>query len=306
MTEAHIHHGTGFPRKAELRWARPICVLVLASMSMVGCGDTGETGGSGGTAGTGGVGGNGPELVSGSVKVFEFDADFEIVPIEGAMVCQVGVNNCVTSNKLGIATIYFPKNQEIAFTVEKEGYGPWVFGNVTDEYFPDPVKLDGGDATAPMYTHEQLAAIAERLQTPYPWKGGIVGLLRWLNPNQGVKFLPVGPTAEAVGRAFYFDASTQQYSLDLEATTSFFGLQDAPLAEGGFTEVVPGVQQFEFVGTAGDCPHASWGWPGDAPNRLRVPVLEGYITYGSVRCDEEVPEVGLARSSTLGDPSRRE
>jgi len=298
MTKAHTHCAARFPRITQPPLLHLICMLSL--MSMAGCGDTEATDGSGGT------GGSDLELVSAALEVAEFDADFVPVPIEGAMVCQVGVNNCVTTNGLGIATISFPKDQEIAFTVEKEGYGPWVFGNVTDEYFPEPATLDGRDTTSvPMYSHEQLAAIAEQLQTPYPWKGGIVGLTRWFSPHPGVKFLPVGPTAEAVGEAFYFDASTQQYSLDLEATTAFFGLADAPLAEGGFTEVTPGVQQFEFVGTAGDCAHASWGWPGDAPNRIRVPVLEGYATYGSVRCDEEAPGAGLASSSTLEHSIRR-
>jgi hypothetical protein len=220
-------------------------------------------------------------------------------PIEGAAICQVGVDNCVTSDKRGSATLYLPVNQEIAFTVEKEGYGPWVYANVTDQYFPEGYRL-------PMYTDEYLATLAENLQTPYPWKGGIVGLIRWFSPNPGVKFVPVGPTAEAVGDAFYFDSATQQYSLELKATTGYFGLPDGPLAEGGFTEVVPGVHQFEFAGTAGDCPHASWGWPGDAPNRLRVLVIEGYTTYGSVRCDEEIPDPDRVESSTSNDSHTRE
>lgn len=272
------------------------CVCVLSALLFLGCGDAG---GSGGSAGSGGEGGNGgSESVSARLFIFEFGPQFVELPLQGAAVCQLGVDNCVISDKAGIAKIYFPVDQEIAFTIEKEGYGPWVFSNVTDEHFPE------GDRF-PLYTHENLAAIAERLQTPYPWEGGIVGLLRWFSPNAGVKFLPVGPTAEAVGKPFYFDAASLEYSLELEATTTFFGLPDAPLAEGGFTEVVPGVQQFEFVGTSGDCPHASWGWPGDAPNRIKVPVLEGYTTYGSVRCDEEIPSVGLSASSFLERSSRR-
>jgi hypothetical protein len=254
-----------------------VFVCVLSAALLFGCSD----------GGGGADGGGGSDLVPASLYVFEFGPSYVEAPIQGAAICQVGENNCVTSDKLGFATIYFPADEEIAFTVEKEGYGPWVFSNVTDQHFPEGYRL-------PLYTHEYQAAIAEDLQTPYPWKGGIVGLLRWYSPHQGVTFLPVGPTAEAVGDAFYFDAATLKYSLELEATTAYFGLPDAPLAEGGFTEVVPGVQQFEFVGTAGDCAHASWGWPGDAPNRLRVLVIEGHTTYGSVRCDEEIPGAGLA------------
>jgi hypothetical protein len=267
----------------------------LTAVLLWGCGDA--DGASGGSAGNGGEGGS--ELVPGSFYAFEFDSVFAETPIEGAAICQLGVDNCVTSDKSGWATIYFPANQEIAFTVEMEGYGPWVYSNVSDRHFPEGFRL-------PLYSHEYLADLAERLQTSYPWKGGIVALVRWFSPHPGVQFLPVGPTSEAVGDAFYFDAATLQYSLEIDATTNFFGLPDGPLGEGGFTEVVPGVQQFEFVGTAGDCPHASWAWPGDAPNRIRVPVLEGFTTYGSVRCDEEIPELGPARSSSVEGSLQRE
>jgi hypothetical protein len=281
--------------------AKLLFVGVLSALWSFGCGEGDGGGGAGGVGGVGGAGGQGggAELVPASLYVFAFDPIPLEAPIEGAVICQVGADNCVKSDKLGWATIYFPADQEIAFTVEKEGYGPWVYSNVADEYFPEGYRV-------PLYTHEYSASIAEALQTPYPWKGGIVGLVRWFSPNSGVKFLPVGPTAEAVGEAFYFDAATLQYSLELEATTKYFGLPDAPLAEGGFTEVVPGVHQFEFVGTAGDCPHASWGWPGDAPNRLRVLVMEGHTTYGSVRCDEEIPVHGLGESSASTDSHVRE
>jgi len=137
-----------------------------------------------------------------------------------------------------------------------------------------------------MYTDAQLVAIAEQLQIQYPWQGGMVGLLRWPSPHAGVTFKPVGSTIDAVGKRFYFDAATEQYSVDLEATTAFIGLWDFVLAEGGFAEVAAGEQQFEFGGTAGDCLRPSWGWPGDAPNRIRVPVRDGYVTYGSIVCDQ--------------------
>lgn len=268
---------------------RLLCGCVLSAALFLGCG----------ADGSGGAGGSDLTFVPASLYVFEFTPSFSEVPIQGAVICQVGADNCVASNRMGRLEIYLPADQEVAFTVEKEGYGPWVYGNVTDEHFPEGYRL-------PMYTHEYLATVAETLQTPYPWEGGIVALVRWLSPNSGVRFLPVGPTAEAVGEAFYFDATTLEYSLELEATTVFYGLPDAPLGEGGFTEVVPGVQQFEFVGTAGNCPHASWGWPGDAPNRIRVPVIEGYTTYGSVRCDDEIPGFALAGSSPSEHSQKRD
>jgi hypothetical protein len=74
------------------------------------------------------------------------------------------------------------------------------------------------------------------------------------------------------------------YSLDLEATTAAtITANTLPLAEGGFTEVTPGEQQFELGGC--DSPRLLWGWPVEgAPNRIRVPVREGFITFGSIVC----------------------
>ena len=90
---------------------------------------------------------------------------------------------------------------------------------------------------------------------------------------------------DAVGEPFYLDAEGVQYSLELEATRAAGGTSFLPLASGGFTEVTPGEQQFEFGGTAADCDRVSLGWPVEgAPNRIRVPVREEYITYGSIIC----------------------
>lgn len=249
-----------------------------------------DTGGAGGTGGTAGSGGTPPELATLFAKVFEPDPPLSEIPIPEARICQLDTENCAFSDRKGRVEIRVPRtHDEIAFTVEKEGYGSWVYPNVTDEWFPEAGFEPSDPVRFPMYPHETLAEIAEQIGTSYPWEGGIVGLVRWLNPNKGVKFIAVGPTINEVGPSFYFDASTRQYSVDLEATTYLLGLEDYPLGEGGFAEVSPGVQQFEMAGAAGRCDHASWAWPGDAPNRIRIPVLEGYQTYGSMRCDDAVP-----------------
>ena len=266
-----------------------LCVCALGVAPLVGCGETeGDPGGSGGSAGIGGNGGTGgTEVRVYQLEFTELKADGFPGFLEGVEACEVDTGNCVTSNELGRADLEVAANQEVTIAMKKDGYGPLVTGDVSDETFGP----EGGTGAWPvdwrMYTDAQLAVIAEQLQTPYPWEGGIVGLLKWVSPNTGVTFAPVGSTIGEVGEAFYFDAATEQYSLDPEATTGFSGLWNYPLAEGGFTEVTPGEQQFEFGGTAGDC-SVSWGWPVDgAPNRIRVPVLEGYATYGSMVCDEQ-------------------
>jgi len=276
-----------------------LCVCVLGAVPLVGCSESTGDAGSGGSAGTGGSGGDGgasgiagnggaggaPEFRTYVMEFFEFDPEGIEVRLEGVEVCEADTDNCVTSNAGGFAMLDVPDSEEVTITMEKEGYGRWVTGDVSDE----TAGPEGGTATIGawwMYTHAQLAAIAEQLPTPYPWEGGIVALVRWPSPHAGATFTPVGSTVDAVGEAFYFDAETEKYSLDLEATTEFPMLWEAPLAEGGFAEVTPGEQQFEFGGTAGDC-RPSWGWPGDARNRIRVPVREGYRTYGSMICDEQ-------------------
>jgi hypothetical protein len=127
-------------------------------------------------------------------------------------------------------------------------------------------------------------ALAARLETPYPWEGGIVTLGvfdRNGAPLGGVTFEPVGSTADEVGQVFYYDAETQQYSLDLEETSAAAG----PLIQGGFIEVTTGVREFEVTGAVGDCYGPEFGWPSDAPNRIRVPVRAGSRTGGTLNCD---------------------
>ncbi|MFW2390115.1 MAG: hypothetical protein ACN4G0_17395 [Polyangiales bacterium] len=235
--------------------------------------------------GEGGHGGD-PAVVSTPLWVFEYDPFATpprlYVPIEGARVCELDSDNCVTSDTDGNAVIDLPAGKETGFTLEKEGYGSWLFANVTDENF-----FQYGDKpyTMAMISDEQLAAIAKDLQTPYPWQGGVTVLQRWY-PIGGVRFVPVGPTADLVGPAFYLDVAAKQYTLDLNATALGLTTAEMPLAQGGFLEVEPGVHQFEFTGNMEDCYITSWGWPGDAPNRFRIPVREGYRTYGSIRCED--------------------
>jgi hypothetical protein len=134
-----------------------------------------------------------------------------------------------------------------------------------------------------MYTDAELQTVADQLGVKYPWTGGIVGLV--INPSEvgGLTFAPAGTTAGEVGESFYYDSAIEAYGLVLDAGTEVALDWNLPLGAGGFTEVTPGEQRFEFGGTAGNCV-ASWAWPGDTANTIRVPVREGYRTYGSMIC----------------------
>jgi hypothetical protein len=85
-------------------------------------------------------------------------------PLEGAQLCQTGTQNCEFSDANGKVTIELPINKEISWTLAKEGYGPKLVGEVTDESF-DP------DDPIGMRLREEYKIIADRLQTDYPNEG---------------------------------------------------------------------------------------------------------------------------------------
>jgi hypothetical protein len=262
-----------------------ICVCSLGVLPILGCSETtgdggaGGDGGTGGAAGTGGSAGNGGaggESRSYSIIFSESNPDGSVTGLEGVEFCEADTDNCDLSNASGLAIVNVAVDQEIQFTIEKQGYGKWLMADVSDE-----------DAevstTRRMYTDAQLEAVAAQLNAAYPWTGGIVGLV--INPSEvaGLTLAPAGSTIGEVGESFYYDSATEEYSVDLQAGTAVETNWYLPLGAGGFTEVTPGVQQFEFGGTAGNCV-ASWAWPGDTANTIRVPVREGYRTYGSMIC----------------------
>ena len=271
-----------------------VCALALGAFVLGGCSENGGTGGSGGTAGIGGdggmggdggVGGDGGDGGAGGSGMVEYNIRLTMLEPDGSAtsnpdveVCVVGTETCVMSNVLGVVTFEVPADQEFAITFEKEGFGKWVMADVSDENREQ-------STTRRMYTDAQLEEVATQLGVDYPWNRSIVGLVKGPSntDTEGVTFAPAGSTVGEVGEEFYYDSTTEEYSTDLNAGTSVDLNWYLPLGAGGFTDVTPGEQQFEFGGTAGDCV-ASWSWPGDAPNTIRVPVIEGYRTYGSMIC----------------------
>ena len=86
-------------------------------------------------------------------------------PLEGVEVCETDTDNCAVTNKSGTATIDLPANQEISYTFEKEGYGPYLVGDVTDETF------EGTHGVA-MFSDAVWAEEALTLGIEYPWTSG--------------------------------------------------------------------------------------------------------------------------------------
>jgi hypothetical protein len=285
------------------RWA---CLFALIVGPIVGCSDLDGEVGAGGSGGMGGTGGTGPTGGTGGTGgtdgcptgtiYYEFlDPDGD--PIEGVESCVTYADTteevCDTSNAEGkLQRERARADEEYTLSHEKEGYEGSLGGGLIGEngfgtsFCPSTIYSNWT-----LYPDDDLErqALAAQLETPYPWQGGIVALFV-VSPNSGaglggVSFVPVGSTADQVGHAFYYDAATQQYSLDLEETTAVASPGALPLNQGGFVEVTPGVQEFEVIGAVGDCYGPGFGWPGDAPNRIRVPVRAGFRTGGNVQCD---------------------
>ena len=203
---------------------------------------------------------------------------FEQTGLEGAQVCEMGtaVPNCETTDTSGAATLRLPANQELSYSVEKEAYGSILYPVVTGS---TSANLDSN-----MWSDESLTNVFTDLRSPYPFSNtGAIGLI--ITPRfAGATFELVNAT----GTSFYEDEE-DNWRLDLEGTTLGGTGRRTAFGVGGFVEVPPGTFQVEIGGTAQDCAisvvgGAQRGWPGDAPNRVRVPVREGFFTRVVLLC----------------------
>lgn len=239
-------------------------VLALAAM---GCGDTGTEQ----TGGTGGVGGM-DTMVTLGISVAEPTQEGNI-PLEGVEICDVDSDRCATTGDDGVAYMEFPADREVAYTAEKEGYAPLLSHDVSDETFGL-----AGFLFEVMYPHARMATWAEQIGVAYPFTGGVIGLNARLH-MAGVSFELLGEIDEP----FYYDAA-QGYRYDLDETTGDRAYP-APFSMGGFADLADGEYEVEFLGTADPCTGIGANWPGSGPNRVRIPVRTGYISYASLTCE---------------------
>jgi len=202
------------------------------------------------------------------------DVAGEEIALESAKVCQTETDppNCVTTDANGSARLTVPANQQLSYTVEKEGYGSLLYPVVT--------AATSANLDANMGSNESLTQQFANLDSPYPPRD--TGTIR-------IIIAPgfAGATVrlvDATGKAWYRDGE-DNWNPDLEATTEGEGCCEA----GGFVEVGPGVFQVEIGGTAQSCALSSAsgtlrGWPGEAPNMVRVPVQKSFETRTVVNC----------------------
>jgi len=190
-------------------------------------------------------------------------------PLEGAQVCEGDTDdNCDFSDANGEVTIEVPFDQEIFYTVEKEGYD--------SQLIPQVIPESGRTVVVQLSTVKVVADVYERAMSPYPRLGtGEVYIVVSPGDFAGVTFDLEG----AWGTPFYQvgrgDPIT--YRLDLDATTSE--------GRGGFLEVPPGsTVKVVFGGTAATCFPNGSGWPGDDEHSVRIPVRAGYENRLLVSC----------------------
>jgi hypothetical protein len=222
-----------------------------------------------------------PSSVTGLMRVVEYQGEDNDVPpietnnpglpaLEGVEVCENNTTNCDRTNADGQATLQLPINEEVSYTLTKDAYTPTLQAEVTD---PGDVGTGTTQTISPkvtMWSEELRSNWFESLLSPYPQRGtGTIYV--FMNPAiEGATFELIGATGEA-----FYEAALDDPRLDLEATTS--------MGTGGFVEVGPGEFQIELGGTATRCLPIR-AWPGDARNRIRVPVEAGHFTVASVAC----------------------
>ena len=265
-----------------------LCVLcsVLLTMS-IGCsedgggggsaGSGGEAGSGGGAAGAGGEAGSGGEAGTGGMAGMDgtvtltatvteapsIDCElFDGPPLEGVDLCEADTTNCATTDAAGFAQIMLPANQEVTYTLSKEGFAPYVIGDVSE-----PPVIAG---TWPMISDALMEAEGERVGFAWPSDDGLVPLAT-LPLQAGVTW----EIDDGTATVYYMDEACLAQT-DLTATTS--------IGRGGFLDVSVGVREIEFGGAANNCTPGI-AWPGTAANQIRVPVRAGHFGYGSMNCD---------------------
>ena len=193
-------------------------------------------------------------------------------PLEGVEVCEGDSgDNCALSDADGLVALDVPVDQEIFYTLKKEGYDSILFADVIPEAGLSTHFVMNG------FENEVVADLYADVMSPYPRLG------------TGEIFMEVRPLdfpgatfelVDATGKAYYQEGRSASgdlaWRLDLTETTS--------VGAGGFVEVTPGTFYVKLGGTAtGDCV-PFWGWPSDVEKSVRVPVREGGVSYVQVIC----------------------
>ncbi|MGB5350033.1 MAG: hypothetical protein WBN10_10565, partial [Polyangiales bacterium] len=191
----------------------------------------------------------------------------DLAALEGVDICEADTRNCATTDGDGAATIELPVDQEVVYTVSKAGFAAELYAEVTDSSF-------SRSRAHVLFPNEEIDDAAAGIMSVWPHAGtGWVSLGVNL---EGVTFELI----DAAGAPWYVDSDGVGKNT-IDATTS----EAVGGARGGFVEVAPGVVEVEYGGTATGCT-VNIGLPSESPNRIKLPVRDAHISFGSMTCTQ--------------------
>lgn len=247
-------------------WNLGLCGLALLVAAAAGCDS--ESGGLEGTGGNGTGGGGGTGGTGGGETipvVFQIRGMTE-PGLEGVQICEADTTNCATTDENGSAGIELPANREVLYTVSKDGYASELYADETPF---------AGLRNHVLFTNQEIDDAAGGVGSMWPHAG--TGWASFGVNLAGVTFQLI----EASGVQWYIN-SEGVGTTEIDATTT----EAIGGARGGFVEVAPGIFEVEYGGAATNCT-VGIGWPSETPNRLRIPVRDGHISYASMTCDAQ-------------------
>ena len=227
-----------------------LCVFALLVFFIVGCNEVTAP----------------PDTVQLALLVKAWDPEpSNQVALAGVQICEFDTTNCQETDSGGNATLELPLGPT-AYTMDKEGYASVLWAEVIPY-------SDWPPSRVAMFPDQYAADEHERVMSDYPMRGTGTIEFRVFPGRAGVTF----DLENASGTQFYTDEDFH-WRTDLTATTS--------LSTGGFTNVTaPGEYQIRITETDLHCVATqALSWPGDAENKFRVPVREGYITQATAGC----------------------
>jgi hypothetical protein len=197
------------------------------------------------------------------------------LPLEGVQLCEANTDNCALTDANGSAAIALPINQEISYTMRKNGYDSILV--------PDIIPANGISTYWDLkgFQMELVADLYASVMSPYPRRGtGEIYIGQTPGAaREGVTY----DLAGATGKRYYEEGDILEgdysWRLDLTATTAN--------GAGGFVEITPGRFRIQFGGATSGClpvPLNGGGWPADIENSVWVPVMEDHVTFVQVVC----------------------
>jgi hypothetical protein len=197
----------------------------------------------------------------------------DLVPLEGAEVCEDGTDNCATTNVDGEATLQIPGNLEFAYAVTPpSAFFPSLIPQVSDSDIPPSPNFT-------VLSEDTLMGFAALLNTEFPPTTGTIGLVVYENPFPELVGIP-GVSFELIegtGRLYYLNDSNLPTTMLTETVDN---------GSGGFVEASEGTLEIGLSGVQ-NCERPYSAWPGSEANQFRVPSRVGFLTLPAIWCDAE-------------------